>query len=214
MALVLIGISIFAGVILASVYNLTKDSISNTLQVKKNDAIRSVLPPFDHISLKPIELKNGVETTNVYKAYDKDNVMVGAAVESTSNNGFRGTVDIMVGFNTKGIVINYVVIQQNETPGLGTQMENWFKTNIAHQDIRGKNPGNSNLNVSKDGGEIDAITGATISSRAFLFAVRNAYFAFTSNLEVQEKGNRAKVDSALNVQTDTLPGGNLKSSQP
>ncbi len=193
--LVLAGISAFAGVTLASVYTLTKDTIKDSQTSKIEEAVRAVLPPYDHVSLKPIELKNGVETTNVYKAYDKNNAMVGAAVESTSNNGYRGTIDIIVGFNTKGVIMNYAVIEQNETPGLGAQMESWFKTNIAHQDIQGKNAGTSNLNVSKDGGEIDGITGATISSRAFLFAVRNAYFAFTSNLDVQDQGTKVKVDS-------------------
>jgi len=202
MALVLTGLALFAGITLTSVYSLTRNTIEQSDQSLKDDAIKAVLPPFDHVSSKPVELINGVEITRVYKAYDKNNVFVGAAVESSSNNGYRGPVNIMVGFNNKGIIVNYVVLEQHETQGLGAQMENWFKMNISHQDIRGKNPATANMNVSKDGGDIDAISGATISSRAFLFAVRNAYFAYTSN---QDNGLKSTLDSSTKSLNKVLP---------
>ena len=59
----------------------------------------------------------------------------------------------------------------------------WFKTDKNNQSIKGKNPATNNLTVSKDGGEVDAITAATISSRAFLEAVQSAYNAYANNDE-------------------------------
>ena len=204
MVMVLSGISIFAAIAIASIYDLTKEPIINLVITKEQKAIQLVLPPHDHFDSRPIEMNNGVETTKVYKAYDKDNVFVGAAVESSSNNGYKGNIDIIVGFNNKGIVINYTVLNQNETPGLGAKIVNWFKTDKAKQNILGKNAATANLNISKDGGDIDAISAATISSRAFLFAVRNAYFEFKINLEVPVKETKSKVDTTKVRQNDSI----------
>ena len=68
-----------------------------------------------------------------------------------------------------------------ETPGLGSKMEEWFRAEKGNQSILGKNPSTDNLTVKKDGGSIDAITAATISSRAFLDAIANAYAAYINN---------------------------------
>ena len=204
MVTVLSGIAIFAAITLASVYTLTKEPIGNLERNKRQEAIRNVLPPYDHFDSIPIEMNNGVETTKVYKAYDKNNLFVGAAVESSSNNGYKGHIDIIVGFNKKGIIVNYEILEQHETPGLGSKMVDWFKTKKAKQSIIGKDAGLAHLNITVDGGEIDAITAATISSRAFLFAVRNAYFEFVSNSE------DPVIDSTVSV-TDTLQQKNIDS---
>ena len=203
MVLVLSGIAIFAAFTLVSVYSLTKESIDNSRQLKQNEAIQAVLPAHDHFDSIPIEMNNGVETTKVYKAYDKNNVLVGAAVESSSNNGYKGHIDIIVGFNKDGVIVNYSVLDQHETLGLGSRMIDWFKTSKAKQDIRGKNASTANLNVSKDGGEIDAITAATITSRAFLFAVRNAYFEFKSNIIDPESETIIKADTIQAKENDS-----------
>ena len=204
MVLVLSGIAIFAAFTLVSVYSLTKESIDNSRQLKQNEAIQAVLPAHDHFDSIPIEMNNGVETTKVYKAYDKNNVLVGAAVESSSNNGYKGHIDIIVGFNKDGVIVNYSVLDQHETLGLGSRMVDWFKTNKAKQDIRGKNASTANLNVSKEGGEIDAITAATITSRAFLFAVRNAYFEFKSNINEPVSESKINVDTMQQNQNDSI----------
>lgn len=176
-------ISLFAAVTLASVYTLTKGPIAASKMAKQQNAIKEVLPAtFDHLA-DPINVEDGVEQLVIHKAFDKNNNFVGAAVESSSHNGFAGKIVIMVGFDSKGNIVNYSVLEQKETPGLGTKMVEWFKTNKGKQDIRGKNPATVNLTVSKDGGDIDAITASTISSRAFLFTIRNAYQAFIKNTE-------------------------------
>ena len=181
MVLVLSSITLFAALILGSVYTLTKDPIALSKMAKQQNAIKFVLPPFDHFDQKALEVKDGTEIIKIYKAYDKSNKFVGAAVESSSNNGFSGKISIMVGFDKAGVIQNYSVLEQKETPGLGAKMVNWFNSVNKRQSILGLNPATTNLSVSKDGGDVDAITAATISSRAFLFAVRNAYFALCKN---------------------------------
>lgn len=194
------GISVFAAITLTSVYIFTREPISYVQQHKQLKAIRAVLPPFDRVESNPIVMNDGVETMKVYKAYAKNNEFIGAAVESSSNNGYRGHIDVMVGFNKTGSIVNYTVLDQNETPGLGSKMNEWFRTNYKNQNIIGKNPATANLTVSKEGGEVDAITSATISSRAFLFAVRNAYFAFVSHLDQHPA---SKANSAQRTSTNT-----------
>ncbi len=183
MVLVLSCIALFAAGTLASMYEFTKGPIAASKVAKQQNAIKEVLPKsFDHLA-EPIEIENGADKLVLYKAYDAKNEFIGAAVESPSNNGFSGKITIMVGFNSQGEIVNYSVLEQKETPGLGTKMVDWFKTNKGNQSIIGKNPALTNLSVSKDGGDIDAITASTISSRAFLSTIRNAYDAFLKNNE-------------------------------
>ncbi|HLP04972.1 MAG TPA: RnfABCDGE type electron transport complex subunit G [Paludibacter sp.] len=180
MVLVLSGITFFAVMALASIYNLTLEPIAKAKIAKRQNAVREVLPAFDHVAA-PVEVKDGPEISKIFKAYDKNNNFVGAAVEASSNNGFNGKIVVMVGFDKDANITNYSVLQQNETPGLGSRMVSWFKdAQKKGQSVLGLNAASANLTVSKDGGDVDAITAATISSKAFLFAVRNAYQAYST----------------------------------
>lgn len=210
MALVLSGITIFAAITLTSVHSMTNGPIINSQRYKQIQAIQAVLPPFDHVDTNAIKMDDGVETMKMYKAYDNKNAFVGAAVEASSNNGYKSHIDIMVGFNKEGVIVNYAVLEQNETPGLGSKMFDWFKTNNKNQNILGKNPASSNLTVTKDGGDVDGITAATISSRAFLFAVRNAYFAFVSNLEKPKVESQVENDTIQQATTDLVSNLDVK----
>jgi len=211
MVLVLTGISLFAAATLSSVYTFTKEPIAASKKAKQQNAIKAVLPPFDHLDANPIEETEGVETTKIFKAYDKSNDFVGAAVEATSNNGFSGKIVIVVGFDKLGSIVNYSVLDQKETPGLGTKMVDWFKTNKGNQSILGKDMQTANLTVNKDGGEIDAISGATISSRAFLFAVRNAYFAYAKQNRNGKTAEPEIVTAAIEENdTTTIKKGKIK----
>lgn len=158
------------------------------------EAIKAVLPAFDKIEN---DTANGL---NIYKAYKADGQFVGAAVESLSKNGFGGEIKVMVGFDAQGCITEYSVLEQKETPGLGTKMVTWFRPQtekkkslletIFHYEVKtaekqssiiGKNPAVNKMTVSKDGGEIDAITASTITSRAFLKGVNAAYDVFKNN---------------------------------
>lgn len=178
MVLVLTLISLVASLALASVYELTKAPIEAAKKAKKEQAIKEVLPAFDSMETEMMVKVDGyADSLKVTKA-KKNNVFVGAAVETYSMNAFSGQIKVMVGFDAEGKIVNYAVLEQKETPGLGTKMVDWFKTDKGNQDIRGKHPVMNNLSVSKDGGEVDAITASTISSRAFLESVRLAYDAY------------------------------------
>mgnify|MGYP002512385840 FL=1 len=176
MVLSLVTICLVAGGALAGIYGLTKETIEIQKEQKLQAAILQVLP--EGCTIADAEIIKGM---TVYKGYI-DNQWVGTAVETTEN-GFGGPVKIMVGFDADSKVINYQVLEHQETPGLGDKMGAWFKTDKGNQSILGKKA-NGAFQVSKDGGDIDAITAATISSRAFLKAINKAYEAFT-NGEVQ-----------------------------
>lgn len=190
MVLVLTCITLFAAATLASVYTLTKEPIETAKTAKQQNAIKEVLPEFDTLAEAETVSLEGVGDFTLYKAYQGDH-FVGAAVESFSNNAFGGLIKVMVGFDAEGAIVDYSVLEQKETPGLGTKMVDWFKTDKGGQNIKGKNPAVNNLTVSKDGGEVDAITAATISSRAFLEAVRNAYAAYANNPEAVDTNSGA-----------------------
>lgn len=177
MVLSLVTICLVAGGVLAGVYSLTKATISAQKEQKLQAAILQVLP--EGCTISDAEIFEGM---TVYKGYINGQ-WVGTAVQ-TEEIGFGGTIKIMVGFDADSKVINYQVLEHQETPGLGDKMGTWFKTDKGKQNIIGKKADGA-FQVSKDvKGGIDAITAATISSRAFLKAINKAYSAFT-NGEVQ-----------------------------
>lgn len=174
-------ITIVAGAILGYVYSVTKAPIEQAAAAKQKEAIAEVTPPFNNDPEADAKVfsEDGGEIT-VYPA-KMDGKLVGAAVKATSMAGFSGEIVIMVGFEADGTVKDYRVLQQAETPGLGAKMEAWFRDPAGARSILGRNPGTENFYVTKDTekqGQVDAITAATISSRAFLEAVRNAYQAY------------------------------------
>ena len=128
--------------------------------------------------LSPEEAETVEVDGTAYKIYPatKGGEPIGAAVEASAN-GFGGALTVLVGFDTEGNIIDYSLLSHAETPGLGSKAADWFKKG-AKGDIIGKNPGEKPLSVSKDGGEIDAITASTITSRAFLQTVNAAYAAY------------------------------------
>lgn len=185
-------ITVCAGALLGGMYSITKEPIAQMQAKTQIDAIKAVAPPFDNNpeADKWDYTANGL-TYTVYPA-KKNGKLVGAAVKSLSMNGFAGEVTVMVGFNADGTVREYQVLQQAETPGLGTKMQMWFRDPAGARSILGKNPGTTSFYVTKDKadhGEIDGITAATISSRAFLESVRAAYEAY---LKYSEKEKTSK----------------------
>lgn len=176
MILSLTGFSIVAGGLLGWVNAATAEPIAQANAKALSDAIAVVIPGFDN---NPAEEAETVEVEGTtYKIYPatQGGKPIGAAVEASAN-GFGGTLTVLVGFDTEGNIIDYSLLSHAETPGLGSKASDWFKKG-AKGDITGKNLGTQSLTVSKDGGEIDAITASTITSRAFLQAVNNAWSAY------------------------------------
>ncbi|QCD42212.1 RnfABCDGE type electron transport complex subunit G [Duncaniella dubosii] len=164
-------ITVVAAAALAGVYTATKEPIAQAKAEKQKSAIGQVLPEI-HFNNNPADEAAEVtvdgETVTVFPAR-QDGELVGMAVESHDANGFSGLTTVMYGFDPSGNITGFAVMQHAETPGLGSKMDEWF-SNPAHTVI-GLNANSANLTVSKDGGDVDAITAATISSRAFLRAL-------------------------------------------
>lgn len=199
MVLVLAGISLFAAAALASVYTLTEAPIAASKTAGQQRAVKEVLPSHERLEgPETVEVEN-LGTFEIYKAYDGDDHFTGAAVTSFSKKGFGGEIRVMVGFDRQGLITDYSVLDQKETPGLGTKIVDWFKPAVQvkkslverltgyettsgerKSSIIGKRPAVDALTVTQDGGDIDAITAATISSRAFLEAVRQAYAVYSN----------------------------------
>lgn len=172
-------ICVLSATLLGGMYMITKEPIAFQMQQQQEQAIRDVAPQFDNDPEKDkVEVNEDGETFIVYPAIYQGK-LVGAAVEGASMNGFAGEIIVICGFNLDGTVRDYRVIQQAETPGLGTKMETWFRDPRGSRSVIGKNPETFSFYVTKDpGGEVDGITAATISSRAFLDILRNAFDAY------------------------------------
>jgi electron transport complex protein RnfG len=172
MVLSLTLISMVSSALLGFVYEFTKGPIELSNLNKKLNAIKQVVPEFtNNPNDEMYRLPTGEgDSLEIYPA-KKDDVIVGYAVNTFTTKGFSGNISLMAGFKPDGTIINITVLEQKETPGLGTKMtEPEFK-----DQFNDKNPVEFKLKVKKDGGPVDAITAATISSRAFCDAIQRAY---------------------------------------
>ena len=148
--------------LLAGVYALTKAPIDAAAKAKNEAAIKEVLPE----SAVTIEEERTVDfegASYAYNlAYDEQGNTVGCAI-NVAPVGFGGPIVIKVGFDVNGVIWNTKVLSQAETPGLGAKcVEPAFSAQF-----KGFNPAEKKLAVKKDGGDVDAITASTITSRAY-----------------------------------------------
>jgi electron transport complex protein RnfG len=174
MVLTLLIISGVAGLSLAFVHKITEEPIRKAQEAKLKNALSEVLPPFDTVVVKTVLPPSGKDSVMIYTAL-KDGEKVGSAVRTYTYKGFSGLIVMMVGFDAKGDIINTAILSHAETPGLGTKIES--SNSDFPQQLKGKNPATFKLKVKQDGGDVDAITAATISSRAFCDAAQRAYDA-------------------------------------
>ncbi len=179
MVLVLTGVAVIMGGILAYVNHLTEGPINDQKAKALADGIKSVMCVSDLNVAKTDtviqDIKGKEFTYIIYQTQDAQGKDLGAAVESTTG-GFGGDLKVLVGFDPEGKILGYTLLEHAETPGLGAKADKWFQKG-EKGDIIGKDP-KEPLTVSKDGGQVDAITASTITSRAFLLAVNNAYNAY------------------------------------
>jgi electron transport complex protein RnfG len=180
MLLTLFVVTLLASFALGGIYNLTKGPIALAKKAAKEKAIKEVIPEFDELQSFNVLPEGGTDSVE-FNIGLKAGEVVGTAVASYSNNGYDPTqIRIMVGILPNNTIGNTSVIQHKETPGLGTKMSD---PKFAGQFV-GIDPATFNLKVKKDGGDVDAITAATITSRAFSEAVDMAYQTY---LKVQEE---------------------------
>lgn len=189
MLITLLVVTLIASSALGYVYELTKEPIRIAKENKVKNAVKAVLPEFDQLGasykLMPADEKDSLE---FFPAYAADGHLIGTAVKTFTNKGFGGYISIMVGITAEGKIHNYAVLEHKETPGLGTKMAFWFNNSEQpKRSVLGRNPKEKELMVSKDGGDIDAITAATISSRAFLDAVNRAAKTLATKKELSNE---------------------------
>lgn len=173
-------ITVIAGALLGIVNYYTADAIENAAQQAKVEALALILPEFDNDPIaeaKDIAVEG--DTLLLYTA-TRAGIPVGCAVECIAHDGFSGDISLMFGFTVDGTVYGYKVLNHSETPGLGAKMDEWFRDMTGRRSVIGIAPGKSDVRVSKDGGGIDGITAATITSRAFLGALNHGYKAYES----------------------------------
>ncbi|MBN1133203.1 MAG: RnfABCDGE type electron transport complex subunit G [Bacteroidales bacterium] len=173
MVLTLLVITLVASALLGSIYSVTSEPIRMAELAQKNEAIQTVVPPFDNVPSEEVsKLALDGDTLYFYTARIGDSI-IGTAVETFTNEGFSGEIKLMVGFRPDGTIIDIAVLSHAETPGLGDKMEK-SKSAFSVQ-FQDKNPESFRLAVKKDRGDVDAITASTISSRAYCDAVQRAY---------------------------------------
>ena len=220
MLLVLTGVTAISVALLAYVNELTKGPIAEANAKTLNKALKQVLPEFTNNPVGESDTifseKDGKKVVDfiVYPA-KKGEEWVGSAVESKAM-GFGGELKVLVGFDAEGKIYNYSLLAHTETPGLGSKADKWFgaydatkgEKAVTHEmskkSIIGMSPGEGELKVSKDGGQVDAITASTITSRAFLNAINKAYEAYKTGEVDTVSGASQKNEPATAPETETV----------
>ena len=169
------GLSAF---VLGSVYKLTEGPIKKAKDNRELEAIKEVV--YGDFANNPFEERFTISTADnkgkleLFPARDENGNIVSVAIKTFSNSGFGGKIELMVGYFVDGTINKYKVIDHKETPGLGTKVT---EPKFSEQ-FHGINPGRHVFKVKQDGGNIDAVTAATISSRAVVDAIQRGYDAF------------------------------------
>lgn len=216
MVIVLTVIALISAFALGLTYSGTKDAIAMVEVNRVKKALNEVLPRFDN---DPTAEKYTLEDEDyaemeLFPAKDKDGKLIGTAVRTYSDNGFTERIWLIVGFTADRKISNISVVKHKETPGLGTKMkEPKFK-----DQFKGMDPAATKFKVTKDGGEIDAISAATITSRAFCEATEKAYHALKDGKKIEDKKTeeqKAEVETETTEKPET-PGKpeNLEAEKP
>ncbi len=177
MIIVLVAVAGLSALILGYVYRLTEVPIRKAKDQRELEAISEVV--YGDFDNNPFEEKHIIPTADgkgkveLYPARKEGNI-TSVAIKTYTNNAFGGKMELMVGFFVDGTINKYKIIDQKETPGLGTKVS---EAKFSSQ-FNGLNPGKHIFKVRQDGGEIDAVTAATISSRAVIDAIQRAFDAF------------------------------------
>jgi Na+-translocating ferredoxin:NAD+ oxidoreductase subunit G len=162
-------ICLLAGVLLAAVNKVTEEPIARAKQAEKSEAMKQVLPDCDNEPMGDtvVVTEDGAQWT--FYVARSGGTFVGAACISTTSEGYGGDISIMVGINADDEVQAIAILDQKETPGLGANI----KSDGFRACFNCRSAEETNWSVKKDGGDIDEITAATISSRAVVGAVKS-----------------------------------------
>lgn len=174
-----------AGMLLSLMESVTREPIAKQRTLQQLKAISAVLPQFDNSPDKDVVvLQNGTDKKGnpvqctFFRARRGDQ-LVGIAFKVIAPDGYSGNIEVMVGLDTAERIVAIEILAHAETPGLGSKISDpWFKDLF-----RDRGLDNTDWRVKKDGGEIDQITGATISPRAIVGAVKRGLDFFHQHRE-------------------------------
>ncbi len=184
-----------AGLLLAAVNKITTAPIAAAGRTEKLNAMQEVLPEFDN---EPdTDCVTIPDSDAVFFVARKDGTFSGAAFEVSSDKGYGGKIVLMVGVNAYDEVQGIEILKQLETPGLGAKIESLeFKNGFP-----GRSLSQTKWAVQKDGGDIDQITAATISSRAVTEAIREGIAVYLAN-KSRIQGKSSQPAEAVDIQLD------------
>lgn len=187
LVLTIMVVTFLSGLVLAGVRQLTEKPIQEALAAEKKAAIATVLPEGAQPSgnTGTVEL-DGVEHS-WFPAESGDGTFGGLAVETWDNKGYSGEVKLMVGLDAQGKLSGFQALVMNETPGLGDGI---LKAKFQNP-LLNKGESDMEWQVKKDGGDVDAVTAATISSRSALACIRQAFAIYEklkANNQLSVKG--------------------------
>jgi electron transport complex protein RnfG len=185
LVVVLTVICIVAAASLSEVYTLTKDPIEKAAREEKLSAMRAIVPGFDNepdvdtVTTSDGTDDQGNEITRTYYLAKKEGEVIAVLFESSSGAGYGGTITVIVGVTPEGAITGVQVLKHSETPGLGTKVAKpeWLAEFV------GRTLDNTKWAVTKDGGDIDYTSGATISPRAVVAAVKEGLDGFLRHKE-------------------------------
>jgi Na+-translocating ferredoxin:NAD+ oxidoreductase subunit G len=176
-------------VVLVAIANLTRERIAHNEQAWIQQHLDALIAPgsydndplTDTISVTSPQLLGTTQPVSIYRAR-RGGTPVAAAIRSVAPDGYRGPIELLVAIARDGTLIGVQVIRHNETPGLGDAFEkrdpHWLKR---FRGLSLTNPPQQRWTVRRDGGEFDAFTGATITPRAIVKAVRRTLEYYQAN---------------------------------
>jgi len=169
--LVLTVVGFCSAVLLAMVNEVTKMSIKAAVEKVKIDAVKQTFP-FEIDKIKVVM----EEDSTFFEIPGKRNKLRGVAVETFTDKGYGGRVNVLVAISPDCKIFDYRVLSHKETPGLG---DNITKESFRKQ-FNGKTLNGINWKVKKDGGFVDELTAATISSRGITGAILKSLKLFSN----------------------------------
>ena len=195
----LAAIAFVAALLLAVVNYFT--AVDEAEELKK--AIAEAYPDSELTELDTSDYTSltGTSLNGAYRAADGAYIFL-VHVAKANRIGYSADGVALITVIDDGAIIKVVGYSHSETPGLGSKAADWFKKG-GKGDITGKNPGESPLKVTKDGGDVDAITASTITSRAFLQAVNNAYAVYMKGEVDASSGASGQVEEPVETEADT-----------
>ena len=195
MVIVLTCVSLISATLLGVMQQLTKEPIAQIERQTLEDGIKKVMlgGKAGELTVSRTDTVEMDNTAFIIYTAEQGGVELGKAVKATVT-GFSPGLTVLTGFDVEGNILGYEILATAETPGLGAKADQWFQKG-AKGDIIGKNPGANNMTVSKDGGEVDAITASTITSRAFLKAVNMEYKAISNAATEATTGATTKTEA-------------------